>query len=56
MYACGANLWDLTGGSYVDETKGTSGGYVYEWTFFVQLGEDKNFTISFEVDNNVIPG
>ena len=56
VYMCGANLWDLTGGSYVDATKGTSGGYVYEWTFFVQLGEDKNFTISFGVDNNVIPG
>ena len=54
VYICGVNLWDSTGGKYVDETKGTSAGYIYEWTFYVQLGEEKDFTISFEVDENLI--
>lgn len=54
VYVCEANLWDLTGGAYVDESKGTSSGYIYEWKFFVQLGENKDFKISFEVDENLI--
>ena len=54
IYVCETDIWDYTGGTYVDETKGTNSGYIYEWTFYMQLGENKDFKISFEIDNNVI--
>ena len=54
VYVCETNIWDYTGGTYVDETKGTSSGYVYDWTFYMQLGENKDFKISFEIDDNVM--
>lgn len=49
-YICKAYFSDLTKGLYQDESKGTGGsGYIYDWNFVVQLGEDLEFTLSFEV-------
>lgn len=54
VYICGVNLTDLTQGLYVTGTEGSGGtGYVYEWTFNVQLLEDRDFNISFEVDTSM---
>ena len=50
VYSCSVSLGDSSNGVYVDEEKGTGGsGYVYNWDFYMQLGENYDFTISFEV-------
>lgn len=50
VYVCEASLSDLTEGKYKDETKGTGGsGYIYSWKFMMQLKEDTDFVMSFEV-------
>lgn len=55
IYSCGVEITDATGGLFEDPTKGDGGsGYVYNWTFYVQLGEDRDFTISFDVDTSML--
>ena len=50
VYSCSVSLVDASNGVYVDEGKGTGGaGYVYNWNFYMQLGKNYDFTISFEV-------
>lgn len=50
-YICGVNISDLTEGQYKSDNKGTGGSnYIYEWNFMVQLNENYEFTLSFEVD------
>ena len=50
IYVCDCALTDATNGQYIDETKGTGGsGYLLEWTFYIQLGENGEFKISFDV-------
>lgn len=51
VYSCGVTLTDLTGGLYVDESKGTGGsGYAFDWNFYVQLNEGTDFKLAFEVN------
>lgn len=55
IYSCGVELTDSTGGLLIDTTKGEGGsGYILNWNFYVQLGEDKDFKISFNVDTNIL--
>lgn len=55
IYVCGVDISDATGGRLEDPTKGDGGsGYIFEWTFYVQLGEDEEFNISFNVDTNIL--
>ena len=50
IYSCTVKLTDLSEGKYVDETKGTGGsGYIYTWNFVMQLKDNYEFTLSFEV-------
>ena len=50
-YLCTIQLTDLTEGEYVDETKGTGGsGYTFEWNIVMQLGNNYDFVMSFEVE------
>ena len=50
VYSCTVTLTDLSGGKYVDETKGTGGsGYILSWDFVVQLKDNHEFAIAFEV-------
>ncbi len=50
VYTCSTNLTDLSNGKYIDETKGTGGsGYILNWNFLVQLQDDYQFILSFEV-------
>ena len=50
-YLCTIQLTDLTEGEYVDETKGTGGsGYTFEWNIVMQLGDNYDFVMSFEVE------
>lgn len=55
IYSCGASVSDLTGGLREDSTKGDGGsGYIYEWTFYIQLEGDRDFVISFDVDTDIM--
>lgn len=48
IYKCSVELTDATDGKYKDLSKGTGeSGYIYNWTFMVQLGEEYEFKISF---------
>lgn len=50
VYSCTVSLTDLSGGKYVDETKGTGeSGYILTWDFVVQLKDNHEFVIAFEV-------
>ena len=49
-YICRVELTDATNGQYIDETKGTGGsGYVIEWIFYIKLGKNGEFRVSFDV-------
>lgn len=49
-YICTALITDLTNGLYKDSTKGTGGsGYQFELNIVMQLGEEYDFEMSFEV-------
>ena len=53
VYTCRMQLTDLTQGVYVDETKGTGGSaYIYNWKVNMQLGNESEFKISFEVEDS----